>query len=122
MPADQTVDVAVATMLPAEYAAQAGALHRCDCDAHERGTQGFEPREQCGRRCDVGDWLATERDPSDHFQLVQPSRVEPRPVARKGAVAARALVALHAQRQGSLQIGWQQVGGAEAAWLQIGWQ
>jgi hypothetical protein len=31
-------------------------------------------------------------------------------------------VALHAQRQGSLQIGWQQVGGAEAAWLQIGWQ
>jgi hypothetical protein len=32
------------------------------------------------------------------------------------------VVALHAQRQGSLQIGWQQVGGAEAAWLQIGWQ
>ena len=38
------------------------------------------------------------------------------------ATHATTVVALHAQRQGSLQTRWQQVGGAEAAWLQIGWQ
>lgn len=143
MAADQAVDVAVTTVLPAQYAAQAGALHSCDADTHERGTEGLESREHrscarvtcpawwwqrdrrdarihlrggcdqlaCSRqrrdppspptgarstrrhrRCDVSDWLAPERDRSDdvgdHVQLVLPPRIEPRRVARKGAVAA----------------------------------
>jgi len=142
MTANHAVDVAVATVLPAEHTPQAGALHGRDPDARECGGEGLESREHrgcpwvaCGAwwrqrdrrdarihlgrarnqlarsrqrrdplgppactrsarshpRRNVPDWLATERDRSDHLghhvQLVLPPRVEPRRVAREGAVA-----------------------------------
>jgi hypothetical protein len=46
--ANHAVGVAVTTMLPTKHAPQAGAIHGCGPDAHERGTQGLESCEHGG--------------------------------------------------------------------------
>jgi hypothetical protein len=48
MTANQPVDVTVTTMLPAQHAPQAGALHGYDPHAPERGAESLESREHRG--------------------------------------------------------------------------
>ncbi len=46
-PGEQAVDVAVTTMLPAEHAAEPGALDDHHVDTHERGPERFQRSEHC---------------------------------------------------------------------------